>query len=109
MDPHDNHWSDVTDVKLPPDPIYRIKAISTTLYGTEWRSRIAEGMGVDRRALWQWLSGASEPPADLDSKLARAIRIEVAYGRRRASQLASLSRALALTAPNIPPRDTVQQ
>ncbi|MBB5046866.1 transcriptional regulator with XRE-family HTH domain [Rhodopseudomonas rhenobacensis] len=97
MDDNDKTLPDIAGAQLPSDPLSRIEHVGKTLYGTEWRGRLADGMGVGRTTLWSWLSGSSKPPGDIDARLARAVRIEASYGQRRAARLAGIYSALATT------------
>jgi transcriptional regulator with XRE-family HTH domain len=54
---------------LPATVSGRLTLVGRTLFGTAWRAKLAEALGISRSTLWQWLSDRGKSKVDIDAEL----------------------------------------
>lgn len=81
-------------VKLPADAPGRIGAVGTWLWGTTYRRKMAEAMGISRDTLWGWLRGSAKPHHDIDGRLLDLLESERDACAERGIQITALRKQL---------------
>ena len=74
---------------LPDDQPGRISEVGTTLFGRDYRRRLAEALGVSRTTLWKWLAGGGKR-RDIDGDLLELLETERDAASERELQIADL-------------------
>jgi hypothetical protein len=78
---------------LPSDTPGRIRTVGTHLFGSEWRKRMAAGLGISRSTLYLWLAGANTS-RDIDGDLIALLDAERDGCAERGMQITALRRQL---------------
>ncbi|WP_375312832.1 hypothetical protein WHZ77_06010 [Bradyrhizobium sp. A5] len=79
---------------FPKDLPGRLELVGTTLYGSQWRRRLAAGLRIGRATLHGWMTGAWEPVRDVDGELIALLDSERDAAAARGLQIASLRRMM---------------
>jgi hypothetical protein len=76
---------------LPDDQPGRISEVGTTLWGRDYRRRLAEALGISRTTLWKWMAGGGKR-RDIDADLEELLETERDAASERELQIADLRR-----------------
>ena len=76
---------------LPDDQPGRISEVGTTLFGRDYRRRLADALGISRTTLWKWLSGGGKR-RDIDADLEELLETERDAASERELAIANLRR-----------------
>ncbi len=79
--------------RLPETLPGRIEFVGEKLYGRDWRSAVARGLGVHRATLWRWLAG-KRTSRDTDSDLVAMVGAECDVAAARSDEIGRLQRTL---------------
>lgn len=74
---------------LPDDQRSRISVVGTTLWGRDYRRRLAETLGISRTTLWKWMSGGGKR-RDIDADLLELLESERDAASERELAIADL-------------------
>jgi hypothetical protein len=70
--------------KLPATPVKRLETFGQALFGTTWKSALAEAMHTRKRTMSYWISGHT--PRDLDERL-KVLATEMIAEQARCAEL----------------------
>lgn len=76
---------------LPDDQPGRIAEVGVTLWGRDYRRRLAEALGISRTTLWKWLHGGGKR-RDIDADLEELLETERDAASDRQLKIADLRR-----------------
>jgi hypothetical protein len=85
--------------KIEPLPLKqdaRIGLVGETLYGRDYRRRMADGLGISRSTLWEWIGGAGKN-RDIDGKLIDLLDAEADATTQRGLTISALRRRFLAT------------
>lgn len=69
--------SETTVPGIPENQAERITLVGETVYGTDWRAKIARGIAIGRSTLYRYLAGKrSARPEEIDEELLKLMTVE---------------------------------